>query len=210
MLAALALTITTSAALTLSLTRNTSLASLTSTNTTSSALQPPADLPNSMTRRPWPKIPYSIILHGIGSYRGAELSIQAVFPFPTSPAIRVHELQLFVEEFADNFRQEYPVPGFIPREVSQYTIDVWSYTKWSLWLKEGIFHGRLPTVVALAALGALENELGKYEQAGITYAILRNDGIRGAWTIGEVRFQALTGASLNDSLLNENDRLQTA
>ena len=210
MLAALALTITTSAALTLSLTRNTSLASLTPTNITSSALQPPADLEYSVGRRPWPQIPYSITLYGIGSYRGAELSIQAVFPFPTSPEIRVHELQDFVDEFADNFRQKYPVPGFIPREVTQYTIDLWSYTKWSLWLKEGIFHGRLPTVVALAALDALNKEISKYEQAEITYAIVRNDGIRGAWSLGEVRFQSLDGASSNDSLSNENDNPQTA
>ena len=113
-LAALTLTITTSAALTLSLTRNTSLASLTPTNTTSFAPEPPAALDNYVRYSPGPTRPYDIDLGGIG-YTIVFLKITVVIPYRKLPMINIRDLQLFLQEFADNLRQEYPLPGFIPR-----------------------------------------------------------------------------------------------
>ena len=208
LLATLALTITTSAALTLPLTRNTSLALLTPTNITSSALEPPADLDNSVKSLSWPKLPYEIALDGTG-YTGVRLNIHSAKPFHTSPMINVHDLQLFLREFADKFRREYPVPGFMPREASEYTIDVRSFTRWTILIKEGVFHGRLPTAVALVALDTLEKELGKHGPAEIVYGILIT-GHRGAWSIGTINLETLTEASLADSLSNEDDNLHTA
>ena len=207
MSAALAL-ITLSAALTLPLTRNTSLALLTPTNITSSALEAPAELDNSVRYLNWPKVPYSISLDGPG-YIGVYLKFWWVEPFRSSPVVNVRDLQLFLQDFANNFRQEYPVPGFIPREVDQYTIDVTSHTRWTVWIKEAMWHGRLPTAVALATLDTLENELGKYGPASIQYTI-QPKGSRLLWCIGEFNMYKLTGVSLNDSLPNENDNLQTA
>ena len=207
MSAALAL-ITLSAALTLPLTRNTSLALLTPTNITSLALEVPAELDNSVRYLKWPKVPYSISLDGTG-HIGVFLKFWEVIPFRSSPMINVRDLQLFLQDFANNFRQEYPVPGFIPRDVDQYTIDVTSHTRWTVWIKEAMWQGRLPTAVALAAIDALEKELGKYGPASILYAI-QITGSRLVWSIGGFNIHKLTGTSLNDSLSNENDNLQTA
>ena len=204
MLVTLALTFTTSAALTLSLTRNTSLALLTPTNITSSALEQPAAIENT---RPWPTLPYYIRLGGI-DYIGVVMCISTIKPLRNLPMIDVHDLQLFLRDFADQLRQEYPVPGFIPRESRQFNVDVPSNTKWMIWLKE-VFYGRVPTQVALAALDTLEKEMGKYEMAEIGYGVFQV-GSRGPWSVGGIYHEKIMGASFNDSLSNENDSLQTA
>ena len=210
-LATLALTITTSAALTLTLTRNTSLALVTPTNITNSALEPPADPDNSVGSRPWPKTPYNIRLRGIDD-TGAELVIGTIDPvrnLPGSlPTIKVSDLQHFLRDFADRLRQDYPVPGFIPRESKQFNIDVTSNTRWLLFLKES-YRGRVPTAVALAALDALEKEMGKYEVAEIRYYITKG-ATRVPWSLGGIFYEQLMGASFNDFLSNKNDNLQTA
>ena len=208
-LAAFALTITTSAALTLSLTRNTSLALLTPTNITSSALGPPAELDNYGRYPSWPKTPYYVALPGTGFYIDVFLEIYHAVPFDTTPKIDVRDLELFIQDFADGFRQEYPVPGFIPREATLYASDVTSHTRWTLWTKEGPFKGRVPTAVALAALDQLEKELGKYGPANVGWTI-RLKGRFSIWALGQVKLEKLTGASSNESLSNENDNLQTA
>ena len=204
MLAALALTITTSAALTLPLARNTSLVLLTPTNITSSALEQPAELDDPT----WPKRPYYITLEGTG-YIGVRMTIHSVELPITRPVIDVRNLQLFLRDFADNLRQEYPIPSFIPREVTQYTIDVTTYTRWTLRMKEAPWQGRLPTAVALAALDTLDKELGKYGMAIVEYTI-ELTWRRGVWCYGDVYLEKLVGTSWNDSLSNENDNLQTA
>lgn len=208
MLDALAITVITSSALTLPLTQNTSLALLTPTNITSSALEPPADLDNYARGPAWPKSPYSISLAG-ARYTGLHLVIARVEPFRTSPTIDKRHVQLFLRDFADILRQQYPVPDFIPREASLHSVDVTSHTKWFTWLKEGPWRGRLPTAVALFALAKLGNEVGKYEPATVGYSI-EFDQSRGLWSLGELVIENLTGASLNGSLSSESDDLQTA
>ena len=204
MLAALALTISTSAALTLPLARNTSLVLLTPTNITSSALEQPAEL-NVPT---WPRVPYHITLEGTG-FTGVRMTIHSLKRPLTRPVIDVRDFQLFLRDFADNLREEYPIPSFIPREVTQYTIDVTTYTRWILRLKEAPWQSRLPTAVALAALDTLDNELGKYGMAIVEYTI-EHTWRKGVWCYGDVDLEKLVGTSLNDSLSNENDNLQTA
>lgn len=208
MLATLALSITTSAALALSLTRNTSLASLTPINITSSVLEQPSALENSVRYRRWPKIPYFIRLRGLDYYTGVYLCIATVEPLRTLRNIDVHDLQLFLRDFAENLRQEYPVPGFMPRDAKQYHIDVASNTKWTYFMSE-VFHGRVPTAVALAALDTLDKEMGMYEMAQISFN-LKTAGARTLWCLGGFYAEKLVGASFNDSLSNENDSLQTA
>ena len=204
MLAALALTITTSAALTLPLARNTSLALLTPTNITSSALEQPAEL-DGLT---WPGTPYHIPLEGTG-YTGVRMTILLLKQPRTRPPIDVHDFQLFLRDFADNLRQEYPIPSFIPREVTQYTIDVTTYTRWTVRMKEAPWQDRLPTAVALVAFDTLDKEFGKYGMAIVDYTI-ELTWRRGVWCYGDIYLHKLLGASLNDSLSNENDDLQTA
>ena len=208
MLAALALTVTTSAALTLPLTRNTSLALVTPTNITGSALDPPADIDGSVGFLPWPRTPYYVRLPGTG-YTDLWMVVQRAKPVRTSPPIIVPHLQLFIREFADNLRREYPVPGFAPRTATQSTFDVTSNIEYFLWLKEGGWYGRVPMVVALAALDTLEKEVGMHGPADVDYAIQFTSS-RGDWSIGILLLEDITGASLNDSLSNENDNLQTA
>ena len=117
----------------------------------------------------------------------------------------VHHLQLFLRDFADNLRREYPV--FMPGNARQDTIDVTSHTRWDIEIMEA-FLGRLPTRVALAVLNIVEKELGKYGPASLTFTI-GVEGRRAASSTGILALEPLTGASLNGSRSNENDNLQT-
>ena len=81
------------------------------------------------------------------------------------------ELQDFVKEFRDNIEQEYPIPGYVPRHARQSTVDIESYTAWTIEINEGLFGYRLPTEWALLALDELVRQLGSHGPADLIFSV---------------------------------------
>lgn len=181
----LALTIPFSATLNLPL-LNTSLA-LTPLNNTSPASEDPTDI---FRFTPWPSIPYWIPLAGYGLlFPDLTLCIRHAV-VERSPTLSVPELCHFLQEFADNIQRENPVPGFVPRHASQSTIDISAYKRWIITVKEGVYHGRLPTAVLLAVLNELEKLLRMHGPSSIIWCAMIGRS-RILWACGDLSNEAL-------------------
>ncbi len=118
-------------------------------------------------------------------------------------------LRRFLRDFADNIEREHPVPDFVPRHVRQSEIDVVSYTQWFLSMDEGPFLGRLPTAVALAALGELGKQLDLRGPSEVFFGVKKSPA-RTPWSYGSLYLEDIGGVSANESLSNGNGSLQTA
>lgn len=210
MLAILTLINTSSAAPGSPLSHSTSLALSPPINSTSPALEAPGTLANLTVKyAPWPK-KYNFLLQGPDiSHYNAHLCIVLAWQIVAVPSIKVPELQLFVRDFAHNLEQKYPVPGFIPRLAKQSSVDVVSYTKWNIDLHEGMFHGRMPTELALAALDLMVLLLDRHGPSTINWIILV-DGQVTAWASGKLLIKPLVEASSKKSFPSEEGDFQTA
>lgn len=93
----------------------------------------------------------------------------------------------------DNIQRQHPLPGFVPRHTTQSTIE--SYTSWVIKINEGPFLGRLPSVVALAAMDELGKLLGRYGPTQIIWAI-KHVGRRFQLAFGNVIMESIQGVSL--------------
>ena len=205
MSATLALITLPSAAHVLPVSEHTSRA-LTPINITGPALEEPREFVN-LKYLPWPKTPYYVPLRGhvLDQY----LAVAVVIKFPTSPPINSLELRRFVLEFANNIKENDPDPGFVPPYATQSTIDVVSNTRWIISLYEGPTLGRLPTVVALAALDELGAQLYSHGPAGIGW-VIKDMRRTMYWTYGSFQLEHIQGNILNKSSSNENGEFQTA
>lgn len=119
------------------------------------------------------------------------------------------ELRRFLQDFADNIQRDYPVPGVVPRHASQFTIDIFSYTRWTVTIHEGPVPDRLPTAVALTALDELGRQLGQHGPSEMIRAIKTLDAIL-PWAYGSIVIKRIAGLALNESLSNEDSVFQTA
>ncbi len=204
----LALVLSLSAAHIIPLPGNTSL-SLVPLNITSPAPEEPGPLIN-LNYTPWPSGIYAIALRGPGvSFLDVYLNIGFATVYQSSPMIRMSTLRQFLRDFADNIEREHPVPDFVPRHAKQTEIDIMSYTRLLIELREGPFHGRLPTAVALAALSELGRQLDLHGPSQVPWAV-RVGRARTPWAFGTLKLQRIGGASFNESLSNGNRSLQTA
>ena len=204
--AALASIISRSGAYTLPRSPTTSLA-LTPFNITNPARDSLWQISN-LTYPSWP-ILYEVRLQGPGlRFLPTELLIWGN-QFQSSPMINVPELQHFVQEFADNIQLAHPVPGFVGRRMRQYTIDVLTYTRWKIRIEETGLNGRLPTVVALAALNELKRMLGRYGPSLLVFAIWE-EGARTLWSTGSLDLSTIAGSPLIRPFLDKNGTFQTA
>ncbi|KAL6720630.1 hypothetical protein ACLMJK_002555 [Lecanora helva] len=116
---------------------------------------------------PWPATPYNVPLaHGY-----ADLYILRVDRAITTPPIGLAKLQEFIADFASNIEQEYPSPSFVAPLARQSTVDVVSYTRWIIQLKEVFLGDRLPTDLAVAALSGIGSLLGRHGASSINFLI---------------------------------------
>lgn len=187
---------------------HTSLA-LASINITGPALEPPREFGN-LTYIPWPQAPYYVPLHVHGPFLDQYLVIGKVWKIHTSPPINSLELQRFVQNFANNINEHDPVPGLVPPYASQSTIDVVSYTKWSIWLFQAPTTARVPTALVLAALHELGLQLHSHGPARIIWCITETEARWLPWAYGELRLEPLMGNIANNSSSNGNGGFQTA
>ena len=208
MSATLALIAPSSAAHRLPLLQNTSLASLTPINLTGHVLEAPGEHVN-LTFSPWPGIPFEVPMHGPGpEHSDVYLVIARVQRIRSWPMIEVPALQRFLRDFADNIKQKYPVPGFVPQRASSTFIDVLTYTTWKIHLYKGRFRAQLPTALALTALSELERMLGQYGPSDIVYGIRKGIALF-PWAYGGFAITTLKGVSLNKPLSIGNGSFQT-
>lgn len=97
----------------------------------------------------------------------------------------------------------------IPFPASQSTIDISTYTRWIIKIKEGPFRGRLPTAVALAAFDVLGKQLGRYGPSEVVWAI-KDVEVRIPWAYGALFIEKTDETSLNKSSSNEDINFQRA
>lgn len=207
--ACLSLMIPSLTALGLPLLANTNLAVTPLNNNTSPALEATVGIAN-LTYPSWPEVPFPVRLHGPGLlFRNVFLVIASAQIFQGSPAASVPELQHFLQEFAGNIQREHPVPGFVPRHVTQSTIDVSSCTRWIVKINEGPLGDRLPTAVTLAILDELGRMLRSFGPTSIYWGV-KDFGVVFPWAYGSLTIGKIVGVSLNKSSSNENGEVQTA
>ncbi len=77
-------------------------------------------------------------------------------------------------------------------------------------MNEGMFHGRLPTAVALAALEQLGKELSLYGPSLVAWGIWEVGTSRLPWASGDLFIEDLRGVSLTKSSSHENGSFQIA
>ena len=173
---------------------------------TNSSLKAPSGHVANLTYAPWPSMPYTVKLHPRFSF--PDLIINYAHTFRGRWPISVRRLQDFLGEFRDNLASEYPVPGLVPRVARQSTIDVESYTVWTIEINESILGNRLPTEFAVCALDETARELGKHGPASFFFNV--RDGRRllcyGLLTIEQIG----SGDFLNRSLSNGKSHFQTS
>ncbi|CAD6563583.1 MAG: hypothetical protein ASARMPRED_000072 [Alectoria sarmentosa] len=196
-------------ALGLPLLSNANLA-VTPLNITDPALEEaPVGITN-LTYPSWPKLPFTFRLRGPGLlFRDVFLIIGFAQIFEGLPVASATELQHFLQDFAGNIQREHPVPGFVPRHVTQSTIDISSYTRWIVKINEGPLGDRLPTVVALVILEELRKLLRRFGPTSILWAV-KDLGVFFPWAYGSLDIDKIVGVSLNKSSSNENGEVQTA
>ena len=187
---------------------HTSLA-LASINITGPALEPPREFVN-LKYIPWPQAPYYVPLHVHGPFLDQYLAIGKVWKIHTSPPINSLELQRFVLDFANNINEHDPVPGLVPPYASQSTIDVVSYTKWTIRFYQAPTMGRVPIVLVLAALHQLGLQLYSHGPAQMVWCITDMEAGWIPWAYGELRLEPIMGSIANRSSLNGNGGFQTA
>ena len=176
------------------------------TNVTQPPLETPSDHPANLTYAPWPPRPFQIELHP--RFSSAYLAIFTVEPFRGSWPIRVPALQDFLGDFRDNLESEYPIPGFIPSVARQSTVDVESYSSWTIELSETLFGLRLPTEYGVLALDELARLMGVHGPATLLFGVLEGRFLLG---YGLLTIKPLgRGGFSNQSLSNSKSIFQTS
>lgn len=116
-------------------------------------------------------------------------------------------LQEFLQDFCDNLEQEYPIPGFVPRQAQQHHIDIQSYTAWTIEIYEGPLGNRLPTEFALVTLDEVARQLGRHGPANLWFGITEGTT---TYSAGFLTLKEFGGESSNGSLVNGNTIFQTS
>ncbi|KAM0804269.1 hypothetical protein BDR22DRAFT_657085 [Usnea florida] len=176
------------------------------TNVTQLPLETPSDHPANLTYAPWPPRPLWIELHP--RFSSAYLVIFTVEPFRGSWPIRVPALQNFLGEFRDNLESEYPIPGFLPSVARQSTVDVESYSSWTIELEDTLFGLRLPTEYAVLALDELARLMGTHGPATLSLGVQEGRSPLGIGTLAIKPFGS--GELSNQSLSNSRSVFQTS
>lgn len=174
-------------------------------NLTNSSLNAPPGHLQNLTYAPWPAQPYEIQLHPRFGF--PNLLILQAREFHGTRPVSVPSLQGFLQEFCDNIEQEYPVPSFVPRKAQQHTIDIQSYTAWSIEFSEGILGHRMRTDVALVALHELARQLGSHGPSTILFSV-RERVV--AISYGYLDIKEFGAVSVNGSLAKGNSIFQTS
>lgn len=169
---------------------------------TNSSLKAPQGHLQNLTYTPWPAQPYEIPIYPRFGY--PHLIIVRASEFHGTWSVSLPGLQDFLQEFGDNLRREYP--RSLPRLAQQSTIDIPTYTRWTIELNEGIFGHGLPTAVALLALDEIARQLGSHGPSSLFFSI--REGIA-TLSYGFLDIREFGGNSLNRSLGNKNSIFQT-
>ena len=164
----------------------------------------PGHLPN-LTYAPWPALPYEIPIYPGFSF--PHLVFAEATPFRGTRPFSLPRLQDFLQDFGNNLERESPIPGLMPRQTLQYTIDIQSYTKWIIQMNEGFLGYGLPTEFALVALDEISRQLGSHGPTNLFFMI-REGGAWLSWGILEI--SEIGSVSLNRSLANGNSIFQTS
>ena len=175
-------------------------------NVTQTPLEAPSDHPANLTYAPWPPRPFQIELHP--RFSSPNLIILTVEPFRGSWRISVPALQDFLEEFRDNLESKYPIPGLLPTLARQSTVDVESYSSWTIEISDTIIGLRLPTEFALLALDELARLMGTYGPATVLFAVQEGRLLVG---YGRLTIKPFGSGELsNQSLSNSRSVFQTS
>lgn len=142
-------------------------------NITQSSLEAPSEHLANITYAPWPPTPFQIQLHPRFSF--PDLLIFSAQNFRGSWPLKVPRLQDFLGEFRDNLVAKYPVPGLVPPVARQSTVDVESYSRWTIEISESLWGKRMPTEVAVCALDEIARLLGRYGPARVFFSV--QDGL---------------------------------
>ena len=173
--------------------------------TTISSLKIPQGYPQNLTYTPWPAQPYEVPIYPRFGF--PHLIIAHASEFHGTWSISLPRLQDFLQEFGDNLEREYPIPGSLPRVASQSTIDIPTYTRWTIEMNEGIFGHGLPTAVALVALDEIARQLGSHGPSSLFFSI-RED--MATLSYGFLNIIEFGGNFLDRSLGNKTSNFQTS
>ena len=138
-------------------------------NVTQSSLEATSEHLANLTYAPWPAPPYEIKLHP--RFNSPDLIFFTINLFQSRWPIRVHALQDFLGEFRDNLKSEYPIPGLVPSVARQSTVDVESYSSWTIEFCDTIFGLRVPTEVAVCALDEMARLVGIHGPASLFFGV---------------------------------------
>ena len=175
-------------------------------NVTKSSLEAPSEHLANLTYAPWPSPPYEIKLHP--RFSSPNLVFFTINVFQSRWPIRVHALQDFLGEFRDNLKSEYPIPGFVPSIARQATVDVESYSSWTIELSDTIFGLRVPTEFAVCALDEMARLVGINGPASLFFGVREG---RFLLCYGTLTIKQLgSGELLNLSLSNRKSVFQTS
>ena len=160
---------------------------------------------HKLTYAPWPAQPYPLPLHPrLGN---PELIIIRAYEYHGTRPVSVPALQDFIDEFRDNLEREHPVPDFVPRVARQSSIDIQSYTMWSIEITEGLLGHRMPTEYALVALDELAAQLGSHGPASVFFSVREG---RSTYSYGYLDVKELGGGAWNGSLVSGQSSFQTS
>ena len=175
-------------------------------NVTQSSSKAPSEHLANLTYAPWPARPIQIKLHP--RFSSPDLVIWTVELFQGRWPIRVPALQDFLEEFRDNLESEYPIPGFLPSVARLSTIDVESYSSWTIEFSDTFLGLRLPTEFAILVLDELARLMGTHGPATLLFGV--QDG-RFMLCYGILTFKQLgSGEVSNRSLSNRKSVFHTS
>ena len=142
-------------------------------NITQPSLEAPSEHLANITRPLWPSAPFKIKLHP--RFSSPYLIVISRDIYQGSWPLKVPRLQDFLREFRDNLVAKYPVPGFLPPVARQSTVDVESYSRWTIEYSESFWTKRLPTEVAVCALDEIARLTGRYGPATLFFSV--QDGL---------------------------------
>ena len=175
-------------------------------NVTQSSLEAPSEHLANLTYAPWPSRPFYVKLHP--RFSTPLLNIWTVNLFRSRWPIRIHALQDFLGDFRNNLESEYPIPGSVPSNARQSTVDVESYSSWTIELYESIWGLRMPTEFAVVALDEMASLVATYGPATLLFGVQEG---RFLLCNGKLAVEPIGSGELsNRSLSNGKSNFQTS
>ena len=166
-------------------------------NVTQSSLEAPSEHPANLTYAQWPSRPFYVELHP--RFSTPLLTIWTVDPFQSRWPIRIHALQDFLREFRNNLESEYPIPGSVPSTVRQSTVDVESYSSWTIEFYDSIWGLKMPTEFAVCALDEMAKMVAEYGPATLYFGVQEG---RFALCNGELTVKPIGSGELSNRSLS--------